>query len=202
MLGVDPLVLATWGLVLATTLLAFFAWRSAHHAKMSAEILERTQLMESMPVLVPLPGGGVRSGGHTILMVKVTNTGRHAALNGSVQLTIGDHSLEAMPFPLLDAGGERVMGFPAQEDPFPLWGEVDTSSLTVVYRDAVGNRYRSEHVSTASGQNNVNVFRFRDGRWEPLLVADGRVEISFAELEVPDPPSSSPAKREHDRTTK
>jgi hypothetical protein len=185
----DPLVLATLALVVATGVLAIFAWRSARHAKTSVELLERSQLIESMPMVMPLPAGGVRTGQGTELAVMVRNSGRNAALNGLLRVVIGSHRLELIPFAHLEADGERQIRFPVQDDSFPMWGEAD-AALTLEYRDAVGNRYRIEHVTTVSGRNHVNVSRHLGGKWEPLLVADGRAEISWVELEVPDPPES------------
>jgi hypothetical protein len=194
----DPLVLVTGALLLVTGVYVFLTGRLANQAARTADAAERTLLLDSMPIVLPAPGGSREVDGMVVLEIGLRNDGRQPALNVTVQLRADGYSIGPIPTEPLQTGGDaRNISLPGQPRPFPQWNDFQEHRVRVEYRDAVGNHYRVERTGTSQPPGAVvNIFRSVAGKWEPLLLAHGRVEVSAAWLEVPSPPKPPAEERD------
>lgn len=172
-IGTLALTLVTFGYVLLT-------YRLAKGAARSADAAERTLLLESMPILLPALGGVGDAGGQIAATINLTNAGRQPALNAQVWVTADGLSEGPMRVSAIPSGEMKQARLPRNVS----WPDFGRVAVRVEFRDAIGSRYRVEYVKPAS---DISIERFVEGTWEPLVRADRRAELSFAELEVPDP---------------
>ena len=164
------IAILTVALVLVSTAYVIQTARLAEYAKASAESAERSLLLESMPIVLPEAGRASRSGGLTNINVRLTNTGRHAAINGLVSLRGQDGlSLGPQAVPPLPSGEAIQQAFVSREETFPMWNEgaLNEYTISMEYQDPVGNRYRVEH-SFRKGISDNGLTRYRNGKWEAL----------------------------------